>query len=70
MTHQPDPTDGTPQVTLAYLQSRAAHYRLLMAKAEDPRRVNRYRELSELLDEAAKQLDPRYGPATANRDPT
>jgi hypothetical protein len=28
-----------------------------MTKTSDPRRVNRYRELSQLLDEAAEKLE-------------
>jgi hypothetical protein len=41
---------GVPQITIVYLRNRAAHYRQLMAKTCDPRRANRYREFSELLE--------------------
>lgn len=45
------------RVSAEWLRSRAAHYRELMAKTTDPRRVKRYRDLSELLDEAAETLE-------------
>jgi hypothetical protein len=41
---------GVPQITIAYLRNRAAHYRQLMAKTSDPHRANRYPEFSELLE--------------------
>ena len=50
-----DPIDHP--VSVAWLRNRAAHYRQLMTKTSDPRRVNRYRELSQLLDEAAERLE-------------
>ena len=51
-----DPTDYHP-VSVEWLRNRAAHYRQLMTKTSDPRRVSRYRELSQLLDEAAEKLE-------------
>jgi len=46
-----------PQITIKDLRGRAARYRQLMAKASDPRRANRYRDLSQLLDKAAEELE-------------
>ena len=51
-----DPIDHYP-VSVEWLRNRAAHYRQLITKTGDPRRVNRYRELSQLLDEAAEKLE-------------
>jgi hypothetical protein len=55
-----DHAEATPSITIRFPSSgcnRAAHYRQLITKTSDPRRVNRYRELSQLLDEAAERLE-------------
>jgi hypothetical protein len=43
----------TTEITGADLRRRAAHYRDLVANTRDARRANRYRQRSELLEEAA-----------------
>ena len=57
MTVASDRGHGAPQITAAYLRHRAAHYRDLMARTGDPRRASRYREVIQMLDEAADSLD-------------
>ncbi|MBV9016165.1 MAG: hypothetical protein JO213_08910 [Alphaproteobacteria bacterium] len=56
MIYESDQADRLPPVTIEDLRSRAARYRELMSKVTDPRRVNRYRDLSHLLEKAAEEL--------------
>ena len=54
------------EITLRYLQERAALYRQKAAKATKPADITRYRDFAELLDQQAAAFEK----AAAKREPT
>jgi hypothetical protein len=60
--HNPSPQsaegnmEGQP-ITAGYLRQRAVHYRKLVMRAANSRTAARYRDISEIFDEAADSLE-------------
>jgi hypothetical protein len=48
--------EGQP-ITAGYLRQRAVHYRKLVMRAANSRTATRYRDISEIFDEAADSLE-------------